>query len=57
MEDFRKMLCNLFLAVVVGLFGASNGFGIEDGACLLAFGVGGVMVVLVAVVVVDIGRD
>lgn len=53
-EDLRKILCNLFL---VGLFGGSMGFGMEEAGGLRAFGVGGVMVVFVAVVVVEIGRD
>lgn len=53
-EDLRKMLCSLFL---VGLFGRSVGFGMREAGGLCAFGVGGVMVVFVAVVVVEIGRD
>lgn len=34
-----------------------EGMGIEDGGCFLAFGVPGVIVVLVPVVVEDIGRE
>jgi hypothetical protein len=50
-----KMLWSRFFAVV-GLFGPerSAGFGVEDGNWRLVLGVGGVMVVLVAV---EIGRD
>lgn len=60
-EDFRpKILCSLCFADL-GLFGAegegSGGFCTKGDGCRLALGVGGVMVVFVAVVVEDSGRD